>query len=258
MIKREKLKKIATNLTTNRDDFISAFRENLFKYVDDDEITLKDISEASGISYSTLNSFLYGQSQNVRIDNVVKLALALDVSIDELVGAGTINDITRGNIAKCRILPDNALYLVRWYINYISTLNSKNEPNKRYVNIMKVECHDCGNLYATSNYFNIDITDISTEYRDKVFFGINMPCENYMPFYSPYDILLIANDRPPKPNENALIRIDNRLYIARRKITDNIPKYYSIRDGKYRIDESDTDELIGYVATTITLNSLVQ
>lgn len=258
MIKKEKLKKIATELTTNRDDFISAFRENLFKYVDDEEITLKDISEASGVSYSTLNSFLYGQSKNVRIDNVVKLARALNVSIDELVGAGTINDITRGNIAKCRILPDNALYLVRWYINYISALNSKNEPNKRYLNIMQLECHDCGNLYVTSNYFNIDISDISSEYRDKVFFGINMPCENYMPAYSPYDVLLIANDRLPKPTENALIRIDNRLYIVRRKMKNNIPKYYSIRDGKYRIDESEADELIGYVAATITLESINQ
>ena len=49
-----------------------------------------------------------------------------------------------------------------------------------------------------------------------------MPCDHFMPTYSPYGILLIANDR------NA--------------------KYYSIRDDKYRIDEKDVDEVIGYVA----------
>ena len=96
-----------------------------------------------------------------------------------------------------------------------------------------------------------DITDIGEEYRSKIFFGITMPCDHYMPTYSPYDILLIANDRNAQGKENSLLRIDGNLYIAKRKVENGIAKYYSIRDGKFRINEEDVNEVVGYIAGTI-------
>ena len=72
-----------------------------------------------------------------------------------------------------------------------------------------------------------------------------------MPAYSPYDILLIANDRDAKTNENVLIRTDGNLFLAKRKIENGIAKYYSIRDGKFRLDEDNVDEVIGYIAHVI-------
>ena len=148
-------------------------------------------------------------------------------------------------------MPDNALYLVRWYIRYIDSLNKKNEPHRRYVSVMELECNNNGNLKITTSYRHIDITDIGEEYRSKVFFGITMPCDHYMPTYSPYDILLIANDRNANINENVLIRTDGNLFIAKRKADNGIVKYYSIRDGKFRLNEEDIDEVVGYIATTI-------
>ena len=118
---------------------------------------------------------------------------------------------------------------------------------------MELECNHNGNLKITTNYRHIDITDIGEEYRSKVFFGITMPCDNYMPTYSPYDILLIANDRNAKTNENVLIRTDGNLFLAKRKVENGSAKYYSIRDGKFRINESDVDEVIGYIAHVLTL-----
>ena len=248
MIKKEKLNELSKNLSANRDDFISAFRHNLFMYIDEKDITINDISEKANVPFSTLTSFLYGNSKDIKLSTAVKLARALDVSIDELVGADTINEVSRESIAICRNLPDNALYLIRWYIRYIDSLNKKNEPHKRYVSVMELECNANGNLKITSNYRHIDITDIGEEYRSKIFFGITMPCDHYMPTYSPYDILLIANDREPYRNENSLLRIDGQLRIAKRKIENGIAKYYSIRDGKFRINEEDVDEVVGYVA----------
>ena len=251
MLEKEKLRKISKELSANRVDYMSAFRKNLFRYIDDKEVTLKEISEKADIPFSTLNTFLYGSSRDIKLSTVVRLAHALDVSIDELVGADTINEISRESISICRNLPDNALYLIRWYIRYIDSLNKKNEPHRRYVSIMELECNHNGNLKITTNYRHIDITDIGEEYRSKVFFGITMPCEHYMPTYSPYDILLIANDRNPQGHEDSLLRIDGCLYIARRKIENGVAKYYSIRDGKFRKNEDDVDEVIGYIAYVI-------
>ena len=248
MMNKEKLKKISRNLSANRDDFISAFRNNLFMYIEEKDITIKEISEESDVPFSTLNTFLYGNSKDIKLSTAVKLAKALNVSIDELIGAETINEVSKESIAICRNLPDNALYLVRWYIRYIDSLNRKNEPHRRYVSVMELECNHNGNLKITTNYRHIDITDIGEEYRSKVFFGIAMPCDHYMPTYSPYDILLIANDRNAKTNENVLIRTDGNLFLAKRKVENGLVKYYSIRDGKFRLNEDDIDEVVGYIA----------
>ena len=200
-------------------------------YISEKDITLREVAEIADMPFDTLKNFLYKDSADCKLSTAVKLARAFNVSVDELIGAETINEVSRESIAICRNLPDNALYLIRWYIRYIDGLNKKNEPNKRYVSVMELECNHNGNLKITTNYRHIDITDIGEEYRSKVFFGITMPSDHYMPHYSPYDILLIANDRNPQGHEDSLLRIDGCLYIARRKIENGIAKYYSIIAG---------------------------
>ena len=113
---KEKLKNISKNLSADSNDFMSSFRKNMFMYIDEKDITIKDISEESDVPFSTLNTFLYGNSKDIKLSTAVKLAKALNVSIDELIGAETINEVSRESISICRNLPDNELYLIRWYI----------------------------------------------------------------------------------------------------------------------------------------------
>lgn len=112
-----------------------------------------------------------------------------------------------------------------------------------------------GDLKITSNYKKIEITDMDEPFKSKVFLGLQMNCDNYMPHYTPQDIILIANDRPPKPNENAVVRVKEFLFITKRKVENGVAKCYSIRDGKYWFDEKDTDELIGYAVPKKRLQS---
>lgn len=108
-----------------------------------------------------------------------------------------------------------------------------------------------GDFKVSANYEKIEISELKEPLRSKIFVGCRIASDYYMPHYIPGDIILIANDRPPKPNENSIVRVDKYLFIAKRKIENGVAKYYSIRDGKYRIDESEVDELIGYVAYKI-------
>ena len=82
---KEKLKNISKNLSADSNDFMSAFRQNMFMYIDEKDITIKDISEESDVPFSTLNTFLYGNSKDIKLSTAVKLAKALNVSIDELL-----------------------------------------------------------------------------------------------------------------------------------------------------------------------------
>lgn len=247
MMNQEKLKKLSLKLSSDRSDYISCFRKNLDLYVQEKDITLREISEASDIAYSTLNSFLYGDAADCKLSTAVALARALNVSIDELVGAETLEPLTRESIAMCRNLPQNAVHLIRWHIRHQHYLCNEVHKDKRIINIMNATCQNSGNLKLSNDYALLDISELSPEITRKTFFGIRIPCDHYMPHYMRNDILLIANDRTPEPYENAILILNDSLYFARRRVENGVAKYYSIRDGKYRIDEADVDEILGYV-----------
>lgn len=253
MLEKEKLKEIAQKLSADKLDFMSAFRRNMYLYIDDKDITLNDIADASEVNISTLKTFFYGNSKDAKLSNAVKLARALEVSIDELVGAETIPALSRESLRMCREIPQNDLILIRWFIRYLHRLNQGLEPNKRYVSVMMPKQTNDGNFEVTADYEKVEITDLEEPLRSKIFMGFNIICDHYMPYYSSGDIILIANDRPPRYSEHAVVRVGNCLFIIQRIVEDGVAKYYSIRDGKYRIDESEVDELIGYIASKKSL-----
>ena len=113
------------------------------------------------------------------------------------------------------------------------------------MSLLHLTCED-GSLKPSNDFDLIDISDIPLDKRAKIFMGIKIPCDHYMPLYSPYHVLLIANDRHPRPSEACLIASSGSLWLV--KLDKG--KFYSLRDGKYRCDEDYIDELVGYVAAT--------
>lgn len=236
------------NESKNSVDLSDTFRNNIWRYAEDKGMTIVDVANKSQVPPNTINSFLHRYSNDMKVSNVAKIAKTLNISIDELVGADTMHDLTKESLAVCRTLPENDLYLVRWFIRYLDTLNKQAEPNKRYISAMIPTLTNDGDFKISSEYEKIEITDLKEPLRSKIFVGCRIASDYYMPHYIPGNVILIANDRPPKPNENVIVRTGKYLFIVKRKFENGVAKYYSIRDGKYRIDESEVDELIGYIA----------
>lgn len=247
---KEKLKKLSLNLTSNRENFMESFKKNVNMYVAEKDITIRQIAEEANIPFSTLNNFLYVDSKDCKLSTAVALARAFGVSIDELVGAETIEPITRESIAICRNLPENTNYLIRWFIRHQEALTSEHN-GKRVIGIMEPICQMNGNLKPVNVFTPFDISHLGNNIKPKVFIGFRLPCDHYMPHYSPYDILLVANDRCQNSIEHSVVVYGGNIFIAKRKVENGIPKYYSIRDGKFRFDESEIDEVIGYIAGKI-------
>lgn len=247
----EKLKKISQNLVSDNQNYINSFKKNLNLYFAEREFTIRELSEVAEVPFDTLKSFLYGDRKDCKLSNAVKLAKALNVSIDELVGAETIPKLSRESLAMCRNLPENDLYLVRWFIRYLDSLNKKTKPNKRYISVMLPEKDNDGNYKITSHYEKIDISNLDEPLRSKIFIGFGIHSDYHMPYYSPNDIILVANDRPSKANENVVVRAEKYLFIVKQKNENGVAKFYSIRDGKYRIDKSNNIEIVGYIAAVL-------
>jgi hypothetical protein len=247
-MEKEKLKKLSRNLTNNEDSYMKSFRKNLDMYLSQSDITIRSLSEDADIPQNTLNSILYNNTSDCHLSTAISLAKALNVSLDELIGANTINNITLESLQICRNLPDNILYLIRWFIRHQEKIYNDVANKERYINVMSPEYMGNGNLKVVYDFTQVNISNISDDIKHKVFLGIQLPCGNYMPTYSPYDILLIANDRNPKQNENCIVICRGNMYIGKRVVVGNSAKYYSIRDGKFRVNENEIDELVGYVA----------
>lgn len=247
------LKKLSKNLTTNSDNYMNSFRKNLSIYLSEKGISLASMSEAAGISYETLKSVVYGDSKDCKLSTAVALAKALGISVDELIGSGTIEPNVRESIVICRNLPDTYVRFVRWAIRYYERMLTESKVSKRAITVMIAESTNEGNVLLTNNFEVLDISDIPEIVRPKVFMGIKLPCDNYMPIYGENDILLIANDRKAMPSETAVIIFGGFMWLAKRKevmdeFGNKVPKYFSIRDGKFRVDECDVEEVVGYVA----------
>lgn len=250
MKKQKSLKEKGDCIVKNDVDLSEKFRTNILKYAEINSMTMVDVANESGIPINTINSFLHHVSNDMKCGNVAKIAKTFGISIDELVGAETMPELTRESLALCRNLPENDLMLVRWFIRCLADLNTKNEPNKRYVKVMLPEEDNDGNCKLVSKFENMEITDLQEPLRSKIFMGFKVISDYYMPYYKPNDIILIANDRPAKFNEHILVRVGDFIFIVKRISENGIGKLYSIRDDKYRIDESAVDELIGYIART--------
>lgn len=249
-MQNENLKKLSLKLVADKDDYMTAFRKNIDMYLDEKDITIKDVAASAEIPFETLKTFLYGDAKDCKLSTAVKLARAFHVSIDELVGAETVLPQARECMPMYRNLSENDQYLIRWFVNYLMTLSSAEENKSLYRSVMDIECVN-GSLKLTSVYHRVNISEVPAEMRTKIFFGIKMPCDHYMPVYTPYETLLIANDRLPMHGENCLIRVKKNIYIAKNKIENGEVKFYSIRDGKFRLNRDEIDEIVGYIATTI-------
>lgn len=241
------------NLVTEPNNYMHSLRQNLQILMGERQMSAMRLAEEAGISYETLKSLIYSDSKDCKMSTAIALARALDVSVDELIGSGTIERVVVESMQICRRLPSNYVRFVRWAIRYYERMLSQKRVSYKAVNVMLPECTNEGNIALTNNFELADISELPNLIRPKVFVGFKLPCDNYMPQYGNGDILLIANDRKPMPNEVSLISFDGYLWLARRiedvdedgKVVVN---YYSIRDGKFRVTDADIDEHIGYIA----------
>lgn len=250
---------LSKELVTDPEDYMNSFRRNLDLYISQREITIREIAEEADISLNTLNSILYGNVKDCKLSTTIALARALHISIDELVGCGTLESNILHCIQTARNLPASSQYLIHWFIkNQERQLSCT--PKRHLLNVMLPTITESGNLLLTSEYKHLNIDHLPDMIRSKIFLGIKLKCEYYMPIYSPYDILLIANDRTPYLHENSIIVCSGSIFIAKRKAETingkEVIRYYSIRDKKPRLYEDEIEEVIGYIAGICTENEL--
>lgn len=248
------MSQLSQRLVAEPDDYMHSLRANLYMYIGEKDITLQQISDEADIPISTLKTLCYGDARDCHISTVIKLARVFHVSVDELIGSGTISSQTCESLQLMRTLPESFTYFVRWIIRFYRDMLISNPVREKAVEVMRPSCSGEGNLLVTSDMEVSDISDYVPDIRTKIFMGITIPCNNYEPYYFSGDILYIAHDRRPRESEHVIVCIAGCMWIlkSRREVVspeDNtvITRYYTIRDDKFFVTGDDIDSVMGYV-----------
>jgi transcriptional regulator with XRE-family HTH domain len=91
---------------------MSSFRENLRNELDFQDIKVKELSDRCGIPKATLECYLRTQSTEPSVENAVKIAHELKVSVEYLViGEDTASEYKKSNFSR------EAQEIIRWVGN---------------------------------------------------------------------------------------------------------------------------------------------
>ncbi|MBQ2802929.1 MAG: helix-turn-helix transcriptional regulator [Lachnospiraceae bacterium] len=249
-MENKKTKKIDKNMVSNPTNYIDSFRHNIFQAMEEQDLSLRELSELADMPFETLKSFLYGNSKDCKLSTAVKLSRAFNVSIDELVGAETMHPLSKQSIAMCREMPDYVVYLIRSFIRHQYNLQKRCDENSINIPVLLPDCHN-GYLQTTNVTDTVCIDHLTNGLKSRICLGIKVPCEHYEPFYMPNEIILLAADRDGQHNERCVVSYKGNFFICRKIFfIDNGQKkykYVSLIGGTTEILPSDIDDKIGYV-----------
>lgn len=244
-ILNEKQKKYVKYGTKTNMDYL---RENIRKYMDQNDLTPNELAEKADISAHTLHSILYKDLDDCRLHTAISLAKTIGIGVDEFANTGAIPDIDLESYRIARSLPQHIQVLIRRYIRWQQSMceKFKNYPGK-IIDVMNLD-YENDHLITTNDIEKVDISEFNEDIKAKVFRGVRIPCEEYSEFYNENDILLLCDERKPRNRERCVILYYNRVYITQKEIRNAVPGYKGIRGTTAFIPESDITYYFGYVA----------
>lgn len=249
-MENKKKEKELENLVSNPTNYIESFRKNIFLMMDEHDLSLRELSEKADMPYETLKSFLYGDAKDCKLSTAVKVSRAFNISIDELVGAGTMHPLSRQSLSMCRKMPDYVVYLVRSFIRHQYNMYNRLDDKSVNIPVLLPECQN-GYLQTTNITETVCIDHLTNGLKSKICVGLKIPCDHYEPYYMPGEIVLLAADRDGQHNERCVIIYRGNFFLARKifyiENGQKKFKYVSLIDGKNEILPHDIDDKLGYV-----------
>jgi hypothetical protein len=156
-------------------------------------------------------------------------------------------------------LPDYSKYLVKYFIKHqVSIYSNREKIGEKIISVLQPQCID-SYLQTTNVTEPLSIEHLNDNIKSKVLLGLRIPCEHYMPIYSPYDILLIAADREAHNGERCVIERNNNLFIVEKKIyiKDGVKRseYVSLMNSRFTVPDSEIDDKLGYIVGFLNSDS---
>lgn len=223
---------------------MKSLRKNIDIYVEDKEITITDIANKAGITFNVLSNLLYKNYKDVELGKVIAISKALNISIDELVGAGTMRSEIKDAVRMCRELPEQSLYLIQYFIRHQYDIYSNVEDKDNYISVL-IPRFENGIMSTTNVVEPMHIENFPKELKSRIYLGLKIPSDYYMPYYHLGEIVLISADRLAQKGERCVITSNGSIHIVEKMYGDN--KYRSIIGKQSFFPSEEISDKIGYV-----------
>lgn len=197
--------------------YLDYFRANIKSELKKNHLTLNGLSEKADLSEDTLRSLIYGKSQDVKISTMIKIADALDCSIDYLIGRYSWF-YDENLLKKIQDLPPRSIQTIQNLISLELKSTQLISTEQKYtipVLILTGNSKD-GDYYDNSIVTSHDISNYPEDLRKRINLGIKINNRYYEPVYFVNDILLLSTEKIPEYNDIVVYQSnDGRLYVRR-------------------------------------------
>lgn len=237
-------------MVSNPDNWMDAFRQNIGILRTYYGWSVRETAERADMSENTLQNIVKGKTKDVDQSITIKLARAFKLSVDELIGAKTIEEETQRTIAMSRKLKPHHRKVIRMYAKHQYIMHGENEPHIKYITVL---CPLCRNRHLKTTLADekLCIDFLAKPTQEKISMGIKIPCDHYEPNFLQGEILLLGYDREVENGEMCVISSGGNLYICIKKIQfiDGIKEvnYIAITNKKKIFSFDDVDDKLGYV-----------
>ena len=250
-MKNEKNTNIFLNLVSNDENYMDSLIENIQMLRTHYGWSVRVLSEKADIPYDPLQTFLKGKAKDCNLSKIVKLAKVFNVSIDELIGCGTIEPETKQVIAMGRSLDEHVRKVIKVYAKHQYFIHQNRNAEAKKISVITPECIDRRLKRTSLGDEVVELNKLTRGTQEKVSFGIKIPCDHYEPYFLKDEIVLLGYDREGENNETCVISSHGYIYICKKKIQFVNGKkeinYIAITNKKKIFSWDEIDDRFGYV-----------
>lgn len=173
--------------------------------------SLLRLSEESGVPYDTVKKLLTYRIDNPHMSNLVKIASALDCTLDNLIPLTVCPDSNQDK--------DTRVGRLMQYMTELEKSLAVFEPvqSEEYLPVLSpIGNRNSGGLYEDSCAITaIPIGQYRKRFGDQLSCAIRVTTNSYHPVYYQNDILLIGKDRMPLTGETGVFVKDGYIYLRK-------------------------------------------
>ena len=224
---------------------INALSQQLKKFLNERKLGVQEFSEMCDLPLETVRNIYYGKSADPKLSTILKMADALNMSINCLLGKCSHSLSERVLIENYRSCGSHGRSIIELVARYeAGAIKSERASTNKH----KIPCiltH--GDLRNGIVYDICETIEIETTIKD-AYFAIRLTNNDLSPIYCKNDILLFV-DRFPASGEIAAFFKGNRVYIRKFIEEDNayILKCMHQYGEDVRLKRMDEVEYIGTI-----------
>lgn len=173
------------------------------------EITMQQLAEQSGVPIETIRNIYYNKICDPKSSTILKLSLALDLSMNYLMGDLHYKDDEKELLANYRAASDRGKAVIRLFAKVERSMtDQERSADNKYV----IPCLiPIGNVTDGIAYHSCDSVKIETDNAD-AYLAIEITTNNFAPAYCTGDRILLAN-RFPNDGERAVFLHNGTAYF---------------------------------------------